>query len=229
MNHPIRIALIPAYEPDRNFPHFVERLAEAGFCPVVVDDGSGPDYRAVFTAVSRSAYVLKHETNRGKGAALKTGLTYIRDSIPFILTVVTVDADGQHRVEDAVKVAEASEENPQALVIGGRRFTGKVPLRSQFGNTVTRFVFRKVSGVSIFDTQTGLRAFSSEMIGRMLSISGERYEYEMNQLLYYGKRRLKIIEVPIVTVYKKGNRSSHFDTIKDSWRIYTNIFRFMKA
>jgi hypothetical protein len=63
----------------------------------------------------------------------------------------------------------------------------------------------------------------------MLSISGERYEYEMNQLLYYGKRRLKIIEVPIVTVYEKGNRSSHFDTIKDSWRIYTNIFRFMKA
>lgn len=182
MNDKIRIALIPAYEPDRNFPHFVERLAEAGFCPVIVDDGSGPDFRAVFTGASQNAYVLKHGINRGKGAALKTGLTYIRDSVPFLSTIVTVDADGQHRVEDALKVAEASEENPDALILGGRHFTGKVPLRSQLGNTITRFVYRRVSGVPVYDTQTGLRAFPSDMIGRMLSISGERYEYEMNQL-----------------------------------------------
>ena len=67
------------------------------------------------------------------------------------------------------------------------------------------------------------------MIGRMLSISGERYEYEMNQLLYFGRRKLRILEVPIETVYEKGNKSSHFDAVKDSWRIYTNIFKYMKA
>ena len=229
MNDKVRIALIPAYEPDRSFPRLVEKLAAEGFCTVIVDDGSGDDYRSIFAAASKDAYVLKHEVNCGKGAALKTGLTYIRDSIPFEGTIVTVDADGQHRVSDALRVTAEAEAHPEALVIGGRRFTGKVPVKSLFGNTVTRFVFRRASGVSVYDTQTGLRAFSTKLLGTMLSIRGEHYEYEMNQLLYFGKKKLPIIEIPIETVYENKNRSSHFDPVRDSFRIYRDLFHLMKA
>jgi len=223
---PNRIALIPAYEPDERLTVLAKEMAACGFLVLIVDDGSGPAYRPVFEAAGKTATVLTHEKNRGKGAAIKTGLTWIGENLAAPYTVVTMDADGQHLPGDSARVCAASEAEPDALILGGRRFEGKVPLRSRFGNGVTRWVFRLSTGAKVYDTQTGLRAFSDRLLPAMLEVKGERYEYEMNVLMQWAQESRPLRELPIQTVYFDDNRSSHFHALRDSARIYREILKF---
>lgn len=222
----IRIALIPAFQPDRRLYETARDLKEKGFNVIITDDGSGRKYRKIFSMAGKYASVISYPVNHGKGYALKTGIHYIMKKYSSGYVVVTVDADGQHSAEDAFALACASSENCRSLVIGSRRFDGKVPLRSRFGNTVTRIVFRVKSGVSVSDTQTGLRAFSSDLAEYITGIKGARYEYEMNMLMQCASDKVDIIEMPIHTIYIDDNSSSHFDPLKDSFRIYRSIFSF---
>ena len=221
-----KIALIPAFEPSDTLLTLVQELKDARFGIVVVDDGSGKTFRGIFAEVGRFAQVLSHDTNMGKGKALKTGLSFISRHCSESSVVVTLDADGQHSLPDALKVTDTAVNNPGSLVLGRRRFCGNVPVRSRFGNCVTRFVYRIATGSGVHDTQTGLRAFTSEMIPFMLNVSGERYEYEMNVLLKCSTKKIPIKEVEIATIYIDGNSGSHFNAVRDSLRIYREIFKF---
>ena len=236
------IALIPAYEPDEKMASLAAELSEKGFDIVIVDDGSGEGYRDIFEKASQDATVLTHAKNRGKGAALKTGMSYINRYMAYtesVLTghgcvsvtgrdavIVTVDADGQHLPDDVLRIARIAEQRGDALVLGSRELSENVPARSMFGNTVTRHVYSMATGVQVHDTQTGLRAFRRSLIPRLLEIEGDRYEYEINMLLELAAERVPIIEERIETVYEDGNSSSHFSTVKDSLRIYKEILKF---
>lgn len=140
------IALIPAYEPDETLLKLLSELKAADYETVVVDDGSGAKYSEIFVRASADALVLTHDTNMGKGAALKTGLLYIEENCPADCVVVTLDADGQHKIPDAERVCADAENHIGALCLGSRAFTGKVPLRSRFGNTLTRWAFTLSTG-----------------------------------------------------------------------------------
>lgn len=226
------IVVIPAYEPDEKLKAVVEQLrAETDYSIIVVDDGSSAACSALFSELEPLATVIHHDVNHGKGRAMKTAFEYVKNSGLFGEDegIITVDADGQHLLADIIAVSREWEQHKNALVLGGRRFTGNVPLRSRLGNGITRFVFAITTGVRVYDTQTGLRAFSAALTETMLDIGGERYEYEINQLLYCTKHHIDIVEVPIETVYLNENKSSHFNTVKDSWRIYKTIFKFMGA
>ncbi|MBQ6501971.1 MAG: bifunctional glycosyltransferase family 2/GtrA family protein [Mogibacterium sp.] len=236
------IALIPAYEPEEKIKGLTAELIEKGFDIVVVDDGSGPDHASLFEELSQKATVLIHSENRGKGAALKTGLNYINKYMAYtesVLTpagaetisgrdavIVTVDADGQHLPDDVLRVAEISAQRRDALVLGSRALSEDIPVRSRFGNTVTRHVYSAATGVRIHDTQTGLRAFHRCLIPRLLRIEGDRYEYEINMLMQLASEGVPIIEERIETVYEDNNSGSHFRTVSDSFRIYKEILKF---
>ena len=236
------IALIPAYEPGEKLISLVHDLRDRGFDIVVVDDGSGMDYRDTFEKVSHDAVVLTHPENRGKGAALRNGLSYILNYMAYDevartpsgvrelsgrdAVVVTVDADGQHLPDDVLRVARIAGNRRDALVLGSRALEEDVPARSRFGNTVTRHVYSAVTGVRVHDTQTGLRAFSRDLIPALLEIEGDRYEYEINMLLTLATERYTIIEERIETVYEDNNSGSHFRTVRDSFRVYKEILKF---
>lgn len=221
-----RIALIPAYEPESQLIDLLQNAQEKGLKTIVIDDGSGHSFSDIFDRAAEFAVILTHSENRGKGCAIKTGLKYIRehDSRPY--TVVTMDADGQHQISDAVRVCEAAEHHLNALILGSRQLRENVPLRSRFGNTITRFVYRVSTGLRIHDTQTGLRAFSDELLPVLLEISGKRYEYEMNVLLEFARKGIRIEETLISTIYFNKNNGSHFNTLKDSYRIYKEILKY---
>lgn len=221
------IAIIPAYEPDEQLVKTAEELNGLGFKLIIVDDGSSPDKDDIFGKAESFGVVLHHEKNCGKGRALKTAMQYILENMPDEDSVVTVDADGQHRSQDVIAVSLMLSLHPNDLILGVRSFEGNVPLRSRIGNSVTRTVFALASGKKLSDTQTGLRAFSTEMIPFLLSIEGERYEYEMNMLLSCAESGISWTEVPIRTVYRDmKNSTSHFNTVKDSFRIYKTILKF---
>lgn len=224
------IVVIPAYEPDEKLLGVLKDFTEQTSFPiVVVNDGSSEKCLPIFEAVCALERVtlLTHEVNKGKGAALKTAFAYIAEHFPASEGILTVDADGQHLMPDCMNVCAAYEEHSDVLITGSRRFKGKVPIRSRIGNSITRGVFRLTTGKRVYDTQTGLRAFSVSRVSEMLSLHGDRYEYEIHQLLHCCTKGTGVYEVPIETVYIDDNSSSHFDTLRDSAKIYKVIFKFL--
>ncbi|MFD1135941.1 GtrA family protein [Paenibacillus urinalis] len=220
--------LIPAYEPDERLLDLIIQLLNCELGPIVViDDGSGPAYSRIFALVkSLRCTVLTHETNLGKGRALKTGFAHIqRAGLPG--PIITADSDGQHLPHDIQRIYEAvQKQTVPGMVLGSRRFSGKVPLRSRFGNTVTRAVFTLTTGNKVYDTQTGLRGFPLSMLSWLSDLPGERFEYEMNMLLTANTAGYPITEEYIDTVYLDENKSSHFRPVADSLRIYYPILLF---
>lgn len=223
------IVVIPAYQPGEGLLQVTsEILEQTKYGVLVVDDGSGEAYVPIFEKLPEQVTVLRHDVNQGKGTALKTAYKYIIKHAEYT-GIITADADGQHLVRDIVRVGDALGAEPDALILGSREFVGKVPARSRFGNTLTRFVFRISSGAKVYDTQTGLRAFGTQWIRDMLEIRGHRYEYEMNVLLYCAKRHIQIREVPIQTIYEDNNSGSHFHPVRDSVKIYGVILKFVSS
>lgn len=219
--------LIPAYKPDDKLVALTNQLlTHDDLKLVVVDDGSGEAFRSVFEALDKRVTLISYPDNKGKGGALKTGIRYIMDHMPECERLVTADADGQHRYADIRRVLDKSEEMPGALVLGSRAFDGDVPLRSRFGNAMTRQVFAIASGVKVRDTQTGLRGFDRDGMRLFVDVPGDRYEYEINMLLTAARAEMPIYEVTIETVYLNDNESSHFNPLKDSLRIYACILKF---
>lgn len=217
--------IIPAYQPDLNLVKLVRLVhAKSDLEIIVVDDGSDADKKVIFDKLDGLATVLTHEHNQGKGQSLKTAYAYILERGTYG-SFVTADADGQHKIWDIFRVVNQSQEHPGALILGARAFSGQVPLRSAFGNKLTRFLFKQQTGVAISDTQTGLRAFTTNLLPFMLEVDGQRYEYEMNVLLAASKS-FPILEVPIETVYINDNEGSHFRPIRDGLMIYKDMFKF---
>ena len=221
------IVLIPAYEPTNRMIDLIKNLRnKCDYSFVIVDDGSGSDYANIFNiAREMGCVVLTQEVNKGKGEALKLGFNFIQN-LSDVHGIVTADCDGQHLPEDIIKIAEATYKNPNKIILGCRRFTGNVPFRSRFGNSITRGVFSFASGVKVYDTQTGLRGYTFPMLSWLCEVPGHRFEYEMNQLLeanYYG---YQLKEIDIDTVYLEENKSSHFRTIRDSIQVYFPIIKF---
>ena len=225
------VILIPAYKPSDALVSVAAQLRDGGFSIVCVDDGSGGDFDGVFAHASGFAEVLRYPVNRGKGSALKYGMRHILTNPAYAAKkyIVTADADGQHRPDDIAKIADAMDQNPDSLVLGSRHFTGEVPFRSRFGNSITRIVFAVAGGRKLTDTQTGMRGFSLKNAEIFIETDGDKYEYEMNVLFTAVEEKIPITELPIETVYENDNSSSHFRPIRDSYRIYKTIFLASKS
>lgn len=228
------IVVIPAFKPDDTLVDVVEKLD--ALIPdrplpkiVVVDDGSGAGYAGIFQRLRQmeNVKVLVHEKNEGKGAALKHAFRFVLDFMPEATTVVTADADGQHLPKDIVAVANFAQSQDRA-VLGVREFPPGIPLRSRFGNLVTRKLCKLFFGIDIEDTQTGLRAIPRSQLQDLISIERNRYDFEFEALIRLIKTRT-LLQHPIETVYEPGNPSSHFNPLVDSALIYAVFFRHVSA
>ncbi|GAA4588921.1 glycosyltransferase involved in cell wall biosynthesis [Actinoplanes octamycinicus] len=221
--------LLPVHQPG---PHLTELVVDlvaqvpAASRIVVVDDGSDPGSRHTVDSVQAlGCTVLRHPVNRGKGAALKTGLTHLRSAHPG-LDVVCADADGQHHADDIRQVADRIR--PGRIVLGVREVE-QMPARSRWGNTLTRVLFRGATGYRVPDTQTGLRGFPADLLDRLCEVPGDGFEYEMNVLLDAAATRLPLDTVSIPVRYLNDNKGSHFGSVTDSVRVYSPLLRYALA
>lgn len=223
-----RVVIIPAYEPPSIFPSYAKELsATAVDAIIVVDDGSGEAFAERFAAVRAvpKCTVLVHGVNRGKGAALKTAFTYAKEHFPENTVFATADSDGQHTVRDVLAVLDAVENDPTGLTLGVRNFDSPdVPRRSRSGNAITSTLFRLVHGVRLDDTQTGLRGCAGTLLPWLLTVGGDRFEYEMNMLIDAAGDGVPLHTVPIATVYKVAEGRSHFRTFTDSVKVMRAVF-----
>ncbi len=226
------VVLIPSLHPNHLLTEYVDHLTQKGFTSIlIVDDGSGPDrkYQDIFEELNSrvNCTVIGYPENHGKGYALKHGMAYIQQHYPNAPGVVTADSDGQHTAPDVMKLAQRLTEKQDSLLIGSRDFSHRnknIPFKSRAGNRLTSFFYMLLYGQWLPDTQTGLRAFSIGLIPFMMSIPGDRFEYEMNMLIYCSGEKVPFDIVPIDTIYIEDNKSSHFRAFHDSMRIYKQLF-----
>ena len=226
------VFLIPSYQPTDILCGLLAELRRASASHIViVDDGSGADHAPVFQKAMQvtGTTLLTNAVNLGKGAALKLGMNHILVHHPDCVGVVTADGDGQHTLADILSVADGLRKNPTNVILGARRFDTAVPLRSRFGNAVSRYVYRFLIGLNLGDTQTGLRGIPRRLMELCLGIRANRYEFETEQLVIVQQNRIAVQEIPIETIYIDSNRDSHFRPLRDSARIYFALLRYSLA
>lgn len=224
------IVLIPAYEPTEKMLVLIRELkSRTDYKILVIDDGSGSRFKELFDkAVECGCIVLRHPQNRGKGEALKTGFNYIRSECDPD-KVVCADSDGQHSVDDIIKLADNIDESKPEMVLGVREFKGTVPFKSRFGNSISALVFKLATGIILNDTQTGLRGYPYKLMPWLCSIEGERFEYELNLLLRSKAAGISIKQLTIATIYENNNNGTHFRPIHDSISVLMPIFKFCSS
>ena len=240
------IVLIPALDPDTRLIEYCSLLKEAGIETVIlVDDGSDSEYAGIFLELDSECMVLRHGRNMGKGRALKDAFSLIcSGTLPDTVSyegdrsieewisdiskakcVVTADSDGQHTVEDVLKVGRQAYMDEDALVLGARDFdSDNVPFKSRKGNKLTRELFSLLHGLKLTDTQTGLRGIPVKLLPEYMDGKGERFEYELDMLVITAREHIPVTEIPIETIYENDNSGTHFRAVRDSISVYKILF-----
>ncbi|MBQ9414035.1 MAG: glycosyltransferase family 2 protein [Clostridia bacterium] len=220
--------IIPAYEPGAALTDYCRRLLQTFDTVVVMDDGSGDAYRAVFDEIGQlpGCIVLHHEQNRGKGRSLKDAFQYVLDAFPQAAGCVTADSDGQHLCEDVYACAQAFEQHPDHLVLGARDFSkADIPPRNLYGNRILKTLYRRLIKMDLQDTQTGLRVYPRAYMQICVTVKGERFDFENRALLAADEHHVPILEHPIETVYaKREDYVSHYAPVRDSLTAYAILF-----
>ena len=216
------VIILPSLNPNEKFDRVLDGLREAGFRRIVIiDDGSDAGLQQHFERAASfpECTLIHHPYNMGKGRALKDGFLLCVERFPDAEGAITIDGDGQHLTKDIIACGNRMLEEKNRVVLGCRNFDlPGVPARSVAGNKTTARMFR-LYGIHITDTQTGLRAVPRQYWELFAKIEGERFEYETNMLLQMKRRGIPFSEQEIETVYEDENAGSHYNTLKDSWRI----------
>ncbi|WP_437672946.1 glycosyltransferase family 2 protein [Sorangium sp. So ce131] len=215
-------AIIPAYEAERNVGDVTRetlRVRELAGAVIVVDDGSSD--RTAERARAAGASVLIHPENRGKGAALRTGMEFALAA--GFDVAITIDADGQHPPEEALRLLDA-DPDPEALVLGVRDLVGAgAPRANQISNRISNFFLSLFAGRPFADTQCGLRRYP---LRRTLALGArdDGYAFEAEILLRAVAAGARIVEAPIRVIYPpEDERLTHFDSVRDPARIVTRV------
>jgi len=214
------VVVIPAYQAAATIRDVITRT-QASVPPaqiIVVDDGStdgtGDAGRATQTTL------ITHPRNRGKGAALRTG---IREATArSAAVVVTIDADAQHPPEEIPRLLQPILEGRSDLVLGARKRDQAMPISRRFTNWLSATLASRIGGQPVRDAQTGFRAFTREVAERVQP-AGNRYEYETNFLLAALRAGFRVDSVDVPTIY--GARS-HFRAWGDTWRMARAFARY---
>ena len=214
-------AVIPTYQNAKTLLKVVADVHRVVDTVFVVDDGSNDGTAALLdkaTGNERPEKVLTHPKNCGKGAALKTGLTYARQQ--GFRYAVTVDADGQHRADDIPALLKAVEEEPDALAIGSRGLQHEnMPAKSTFANRFSNFWFALQTLQRLPDTQSGLRIYPLRRLHGLRWMSA-RYEAELTLLVFSAWAGVKLLPVPVSVYYPpRDQRVTHFRPGRDFTRI----------
>jgi glycosyltransferase involved in cell wall biosynthesis len=213
---------VPAFDAAETVGRVVDDLRTSLDVPIiVVDDGSADATEEL--ARSHGALAIRHERNRGKGAAIRTGLTEAA-RCGFDMAV-TVDADGQHPASSARTVLEASPDR-RALVLGIRNLVhDRAPALNRFGNAVSNRFLSLFAGRALRDTQCGLRRYP---VVETLALGARAggYAFEAEIVLRAIAAGLPIVEVPVGVVYPAERlRRTHFRGVRDPARIVATVVK----
>jgi glycosyltransferase involved in cell wall biosynthesis len=218
-------ALVPVYQGAATIAEVVR--GARGFVEhvLVVDDGSTDESAA--RAAAAGAEVLGHGENRGKGAALRTGLAHLARA--GFTHAFSLDADGQHLPGEMPTLLALLESHPAAIVVGARRRDEDQPVAgiNRFGNAFADWWVTLAAGRDLPDTQSGFRIYPIAPV-LALEVQADRYAFESEVLILAARRGLEIVSCEIDVHYPPpGERVSHFDPWADTVRIIFTVVPFL--
>lgn len=211
-------ALIPAYNEEKNIKEVVEKVKKMGILPIVIDDNSGD--RTSEIAKKAGAIVSRHDSNMGKGEAIKTGIKYALKRLSNVKNFVIIDADMQYDPGEAPKLLDVLENTRTDIVVGFRDWS-TVPFRHRLGNFVWRMSFNLLFGTNLKDTNCGIMAIKKNAAKKIISALHGGYIIENSILLHAVKKNLNIKQVPVTVMYKRKS------DIRRGLRMVGGIFVFI--
>ena len=215
------VVVIPALNAERTVGRVVVAALEHLEPVLVIDDGSNDNTGEA--AREAGAFVLRHDVNRGKGAALKTGFAWALEN--GFDGVITIDADGQHLPREIPKFVRERATSGADLIIGGRAhlFAEMLPRRRN-ANRFSAWCIAMTSGAPITDSQSGFRLYSAHLL-RTLTLHTDGFDMESEVIVRAGRRGLSIVTIPIDLGFVDGLSTSHYKPLKDTLRIAWTVAR----
>ncbi len=196
--------IIPVFNEEKVILETIKEIQAAGFRNlIVVDDGSTDGtYEKIKNL--KGIVALKLLINRGKGAAIKTGID--AGKLLKAETVITLDGDGQHNPKDIYKMLEAIEKGND-VVLGTRLKNAKgMPFYKIIANHIGNFFTWLIYGLWVSDSQSGFRAYSKKALA-LIDTKTDRYEYDSEVIREIYRNKLKFCEIPIEVRYTEYSMS----------------------
>ncbi|MDO8558865.1 MAG: glycosyltransferase family 2 protein [bacterium] len=212
--------VIPAFNEGKNIGGVIRKIRESIDANIiVVDDGSKDNTYLSAKEADENVVILRHTINLGKGAALKTGC---QAALMLGAEVIALmDADGQHSPEDLKKITEKLGKENLDIVFGARGINKKMPVIKWLGNRFLTRISNLFSGISLTDTQSGLKVFKASVYEKIAWRSSD-YAVETEIIINAGRNNLTYAEVPIQTIYKDNYKGTN---IIDGLKILLNILK----
>jgi len=213
--------LIPSYNEAKTIGSLVAQLRERHLTVYVVDDGSTDKTAKI--AESEGAVVVKHKTNKGKGASMREGFKHILKK--GFETVVVMDGDGQHEVEDIGSFLQRIKDTNADMVIGSRMHdTSSMPPLRIYTNRFMSSLISSMARQYVPDTQSGFRLIKRDVLSS-IKLESSNYEIESEMILKAAWAGFKIDSVPIKTVYR--DERSKINPILDAIRFIAFLVKIM--
>lgn len=218
--------LIPAYNEGKYIKDVILECRRYGNDIIVVDDGSTDNTREIlknFKDLSDpSIVIIEHEVNKGKGEALKTGFQCALQN--DYCGVVTIDADGQHKVSEIADFLKAIETGNPDVIVGSRLSNSKgMPFIRLATNVFTSWLISLIAGKKISDVQSGFRYLGHNAL-KNIRLETKNFDTEPEILLKASWMNYRIINIPISTIYHK-DFVSHVNPFKDTLKFFKLIFK----
>ena len=207
--------LIPAYNAAHTIASVIRECLSFGLPVVVVNDGS-TDGTAIVVA-DFPVVLLSHDTNQGKGLALRSGFSWaLQHGFSW---VVTVDADGQHDVSAAERLAASARQADVDILIASRfsQFEEMSGLRKSW-NRFGGWCMRARTGFEVNDSQSGFRCYSSRLLNTV-TMSASGYDLEMELLMQAWRHGFRVASLSVAARVADGRSTSHFRPVRDTWNI----------
>ena len=193
--------ILSSYNEEDTLEEVVDGLVERGFKVLIIDDGSKDNTPAIAKNLVRKynpmVFYYRHGINVGLGGAIKTGIKAALKRGADIM--ITFDADGQHNPDDLYNMYPPLQEGKADIVIASRDFSD-MPTGRRFGNTVMNYITYIFQGKMVTDSQSGLRAFTSET-ARKLDLKSPQYGISSEIIGEIKRKNLRFMEVPMTTIY----------------------------
>jgi glycosyltransferase involved in cell wall biosynthesis len=218
--------LIPAYNEGKYIKDVILECRKYGNDIIVVDDGSTDDTREILKGLTDlsgpNVILIEHEVNKGKGEALKTGFQCALQN--EYCGVVTIDADGQHKVSEIANFLNALETNNPDVIVGNRlNDTKGMPFIRLATNLFTSWLISVIAGKRISDVQSGFRYLGHNVL-KNIKLETKNFDTEPEMLLRASWMDYKIMNIPISTIYHK-NFVSHVNPFKDTLKFFKLVFK----
>ena len=196
--------VIPCYNEEKVIKKVIKDIKNEGWKNIiVVDDGSTDN--TLQKAKEEKVFALRHVINRGKGAAVKTGLEFAKTKDADI--VVTIDGDGQNNPKEIKKMVKKIEEGFE--VVMGTRFKkkkNKIPTFNKLANRFANIFIFIVYEIMVSDSQSGFRAYGKKAL-KLLDLKMDRYEFDSEVIREIARNKLKYTEIPIDVFYTEYSKS----------------------